>query len=396
MINSEPIVFVEPWARGFRLDVLARAISAVRERWTRPIIVVTRADFASSELVRSVEPHWTNVRFVGAPITFGAQSASLSDVRFASVLLETVARVLRADQAADLVFLGPDEYLDALPGQWHSFSRRLQRVRPFVLLHNTEDLVAERLVGGDAAQLGWRAISAIESMDATLLAFDPRLGDQGGKAGVRIGARAVRVLPDPWHGEFACERRVRVRASLGLPPTGMLLAAEVDSLLDGCEPSWLAVAQRFTQARHVYLAVQGSVQALKHPVVRQLVRSLGSRVIHASPFAGSRRDVALIAATDLMLNYCMSAEQGHDVREAVATRTRVSAVRRLRAGALGAAFDRDMARMLCSAFDALHVFSQDRLLLLRDELDRVTQTRALRAFGVHLRAALRREAFSAR
>jgi hypothetical protein len=384
MVDTSPILFVEPIARGFRLDVLASAISAIRERSRRPVFVVTRADFASRELARRIESSWTDVNFVASSIDLKGASAAILDGHAVGALLDAAVGVLPGAGRADFVFLGADDYLGALATQLPAYRSLLNRVRPFVFLYDTEDLVAGQLIGSGAARIAHEAIASIETLGATLIAFDERLRGQ------RIGVRCAKVLPDPWHGPFVRVQRRRAREAIGVGSNELLVTLDVDLLVNEFGSSWLADVERLAQMPFVRFALQGNVWTLRSQALKQLAVRLGNRLVHAGPSHQIEVDIRLIAATDLLLSRG-SAPRCAGQREPVATATQACAARRVRATELGAAFDRDVRRLLLDSVDGLRGMSGVGMTLIRGELDRLADEHLNRAFGMQLRAAIRRE-----
>ncbi|MBB3002661.1 hypothetical protein FHX57_005034 [Paraburkholderia tropica] len=380
MADTAPVIFVEPVARGFRLNVLASAISAVRERSRRPVFIVTREDFACSELARRIAPTWTDVRFVASRLNFdGANTRVLGDDA-AQALLDAAEDVLpdaRSNQPADLVLLGADDYLDALAIRLDERGERFARTRRFVFLYNSDDFVAGELNGSASPHLGQNAIEAIEAMDATLLSFNERL------RGECIGERAVRVLPDPWHGQFAPPQRKLAREAFKVGEDGLLVTADVDLLLDAGDLSWTPLIARLLELPGVRFALQGNVWALRNSPLRELIASLGERLVYAGMVRDAEQNSKLIAATDLLLS--RRPQQHGSIRPA-----RASVARRVRAESLGAAFDRDVMRWLVDSVDDLLSIAGVGMAVMRSELDRIAHERLTRAFGLQLRTALRR------
>jgi hypothetical protein len=382
MFETSPLFIFEPVARGYRLDVLATVVSAIRARSQRPVFVVTREDFACRELARKFEPSWGNVKFVASRLDLDGASAGVLGDEAAEALLDSAARVMSRKEPVDMVFLGADDYLSALAEQLPGRSETLRRARKFVFLYNSEDLVARQLSGSTTVRADREAIAAIEAMDATLLAFED------GLRGEYIGRHAVKVLPDPWHGHFARAQRRLARQSYGLPPDGLLVTAEIDLLLDTCDSSWAEVASKLAKLPVVRFALQGNVWALRDARLKELLASLGDRLIYAGPGNNPDRDIKLIAATDLLLSRMVGSRCAAQ-RNCPGAKTRASAARRVRAAALGARFDRDVRRMLVDSLDDLLAISAIGMEIMRGELDRLAQQRLLSAFGARLRAALR-------
>ena len=383
MADISPIYIVEPIARGFRLDVMAKAISAIREYSRRPIYIVTRADFACRELAHRIPSSWTDVHFVSSSLDLHGGNVAAFDSHAADALLGAVAEVRAQARRADLVFLGADDYLGVLAMRWPAYRARLSHTRQFVFLYNTEDLVAGQLDGSSPARLAREAIASIQVLDATLLAFDE------GLRGQRISERAVKVLPDPWHGHFTHTQRVRAREAIGLGPNALLVTWDVDLLLNERDSSWLADAERFAQVPFIRFALCGDVWTLRNPAFGQLVNRFGDRIVHLGPSPTACGDVNLMAATDLLLSRA-TGPRCCAQHEPVATATHACAARRVRATELGGAFDRDVRRILLDSVDALSAISSVSMKLMRDELDRLANERLNRAFGVQLRSAIRR------
>jgi hypothetical protein len=382
VVDSSPLVFVEPIARGFRLEVLSSAITAVRERSNRQVFVVTREDFICRELADRIKPSWTDVNFVASSLDLGGASTGVLGGRAVEALLDAVERVLPCDAPADIVFLGADDYLGVLAAQLPGCSTRVRHARHFVFLYNSEDLVAAQLGGTEGANLGLDAIAAIESMDATLFSFNARLRQE------RIGLRRVKVLPDPWHGHFAPEQRKRAREACGLPADSVLITVDLELLLNERDPSPLGAAAGLAKLPFVHFALQGNPWALRSQPLRRLMAHLGDRLVYAGPAYDAERDIRMIAATDLLLS-CGSAQRVSGEYETIALRTNVA--RRMRAAELGAAFDRDAQRFLLDGMNDLRALSGRSRSLIRGELDRLAQESLLRTFGIQLRAALRPE-----
>jgi hypothetical protein len=389
MAETTPIIFIEPLARGFRLDVLAHAISAIRERSRRPILIVTREDFVCSELARWIAPSWTDVQFVASRLDLDGASTGVLGDWAVQALLDSTADMLptpssgRSGRPADLVFLGADDYLDALAAWLADDAERFVHTRRFVFLYNSDDFVAGGLNGGESPRLGQNAIAAIEAMDATLLAFNE------GLRGERIGQHAVKALTDPWHGYFARTQRKLARDSLGVGKDDLLITADVDVLLDLRDLSWVSLALQLAEFSGVRFVLRGNVRALRNSPLRQLIDMLGERLV----YAGMERDVEqssrLSAATDLLLGRPASARGATRLMHGMA-QSPASVVRRVRATALGAAFDRDVMRWLLDSMSHLLSISSVGMAIMRSELDRIAYERSIRMFGLQLRAALRR------
>ncbi|WP_395067883.1 hypothetical protein [Paraburkholderia silvatlantica] len=383
MLETSPLYLIEPIARGYRLDVLAGIISAVRARSRRPVFVVTREDFACSELARLIEPSWINVQFVASRLDLGGGAGTaMLGVEAIEALLDATANVMPHTANSDIVFLGVDDYIGALATHLPSRSEDIKCSRKFVFLYNSEDLIAEQLSGSTVTGVSRGVVNAIEAMDATLLAFEGRL------RGERIGRRVVRVLPDPWHGHFSNWQRARARESYGISPDGMLVTAEIDLLLDESEQAWAVVVSKLAKLPTVRFALQGNLWALRGSRVRQVLERLGDRVIYAGPADNMGQDIKLIAATDLLLSRPVTFRFAAE-RNCAGLNTRISDARRERATTLGAAFDRDVQHMLVESVDNLLKIPKIGVEILRDELDRLAHQRLQRAFGVQFRAALR-------
>lgn len=383
MPETTPLFFVEPVARGYRLDVLASAISAVREYSSRPVYVVTREDFVSRELARRIEPSWHDVHFVASTLALGGTSVGMHGHEGTRALLDAVARVTPCDGAMDMVFFGADDCLGSLAAQLPSYVNRPGRTHSFVILYNSDDLIAGQLSKPGMARAGREAVAALEDMDATLFSFDEAL------RGKRIGWRDVCVLPDPWHGHFSHAQRKLARETWKIPRNGLLVTAEIEWLLDMHEDAWATVPMRLATLPAVHFVLLGNVWALRSSRLKELVTKLGQRMMYAGPVLDAERDIKLIAATDLMLSSgiparCASAHPG------VAEKTRTSATRRVRSAALGASFDRDVRRTLLHSMEGLLAISDVGMTIVRDELDRLAHERLMRSFGAQLRAALRR------
>lgn len=389
MAETTPIIFIEPLARGFRLDVLARAISAIRERSRRPIFIVTREDFVCGELARWIGPSWTDVHFVASSLDLEGASTGVLGDGAVQALLDSAADMLprklpeRSNTRADLVFLGADDYLDALAARLDDKDEHFTDTRRFVFLYNSDDFVAGELKEGESPHLGQNAIAAIEAMDATLLAFNE------GLRGERIGKRAVKVLTDPWHGYFARHQRKLARDAFGVRKDDLLVTADVDVLLDARDRSWAAFAWQLAEFPGVRFALQGNVWALRNSPLRQLIDRLGERLV----YAGMERDVEqssrLSAATDLLLGRPVASHDAMRPMNDIA-QPPTSIARRVRATALGAAYDRDLMRWFQDSMAGLLSISDAGLAIVRSELDRIACERSIRTFGLQLRAALRR------
>ena len=383
MADTSPILFVEPVARGFRLDVMAKAVSAIREYSRRPIYIVTRRDFACRELAHRIPSSWTDVHFVASSLDLNGARVTAFDYHAADALLDSVVDVIAQAGRADLVFLGADDYLGTLALRMPAYRARLSDTRQFVFLYNTEDLVAGQLAGNGVAPLAREAIASIEALNATLLAFDE------GLRGQRINARAIKVLPDPWHGQFAHTQRSRAREAIGLGANALLVTWDVELLLNECDSAWLADMERFAQVPFIRFALCGNVWTLRSSAFRQLVNRFGDRIVYVGPASTACEDGRLIAATDLLLRRAGMPRCGGQ-HEPVTTAIQACAARRMRATGLGGAFDRDVRRFLLDSVDALREMSSVGMKLMRDELDRLANERLNRAFGVQLRAAVRR------
>ncbi|CAG9210790.1 conserved hypothetical protein [Paraburkholderia tropica] len=396
MSETTPILFVEPVARGFRLNVLASAISAVRERSRRPIFIVTREDFACSELARRIAPSWTDVRFVASRLNFDGANTSVLGEDAAQALLDAAEDVLPpawSEQQGDLVLLGADDYLDALAIRLDESGGRFAHTRRFVFLYNSDDFVAGELNGTASPQLGQDAIEAIDAMDATLLSFNERL------RGERIGRRAVKVLPDPWHGQFAPAQRKLARDAFKVGEDGLLVTVDVDVLLDMGDLSWAPLVARLMELPGVRFALQGNVWALRNSPLRELIARLGDRLVYAGMVRDAEHNAKLIAATDLLLSRRRDgrnrsridarSDSSNDSSNGANNIAHASIARRVRAESLGAAFDRDVMRWLVDSVDDLLSISGVGMAVMRSELDRIAHERLMRTFGLQLRAALR-------
>lgn len=359
MTETSPIVFVEPVARGFRLEVMARSISAIRGASCRPVFVATRADYACGELARHVASTWTDVHFVTSPTGQDRGHASWLDREAVDALLDAVADVVARSARADLVFLGADDYLDALATRLPVYRDRLGSACPFVFLYNAEDRVGQPF-GVHATAQG--TLESITTRGATLLAFDETLH------GRTLVARMAKGLPDPWHGHFSRLQRQRVREAIGLAPHAVLVMANLDRLLDDDGPWGLADVERLAQIPFVHFVLHGSVWTLRSPWFRQLAKRYGHRLIYAGSSRKVHDDIRLIAATDLLLD--------EDARHA-------------RTMALGSGFDREVRHLLLENLDALREFSPTSMKLIRDELDRLADESLNGAFGMQLRSAIR-------
>ncbi|WP_322006956.1 hypothetical protein [Paraburkholderia tropica] len=341
---------------------------------------MTREDFACSELARRIAPTWTDVRFVASRLNFDGANIRVLGDDAAQALLDAAEDVLpdaRSNQPADLVLLGADDYLDALAIRLDERGERFARTRRFVFLYNSDDFVAGELNGSASPHLGQNAIEAIEAMDATLLSFNERL------RGECIGERAVRVLPDPWHGQFAPPQRKLAREAFKVGEDGLLVTADVDLLLDAGDLSWTPLIARLLELPGVRFALQGNVWALRNSPLRELIASLGERLVYAGMVRDAEQNSKLIAATDLLLS---RRPERHGSRRPA----RTSVARRVRAESLGAAFDRDVMRWLVDSVDDLLSIAGVGMAVMRSELDRIAHERLTRAFGLQLRTALRR------
>jgi len=383
MVDTSPILFVEPVARGFRLDVMAKVVSAIRECSSRPVFIVTREDFPCRELASRISPEWTDVNFVASSVDLKGADAAVLDHNAVGALLDAVVDVLPRSGRADLVFLGADDYLGALANRLPAYRLRLGHARPFVFLYNAQDLLAAQLVGSGSARLASDAIASIEALGATLLTFDE------GLRGQRVGAYRAKVLPDPWHGCFAHAYRARARESYGLAPHGLLVMSDVEVLLNDGDPSWLADFERLVDVPFVYFALQGNVWTLRNPRLKELALRFGNRLIYVGPWHKIYQDTRLLAATDLLLTG-VSGPRYVRLHDPVVTATQACTARRMRATELGAGFDRDVRRLLIENVDALRDISGVGRTLMRDELDRLAGERLNRTFGIQLRAAIRR------
>ncbi|WP_157977822.1 hypothetical protein [Paraburkholderia kururiensis] len=381
---TTPILIIEPVARGFRLEVLASAISAIRKRSMYPIFIITRMDFASTELTRLDMSAWQQVHIVQAPVDFGGATMGRLDAVRMDALLNACAEMVNADQDAQLIFLGADDYLDAFSAHASTLKQRFARSRVSVSMPNTEDLIARQLKASGKSALGRQAVASLNAADATLIAFDDAL------RGHRIGQREVVVLPDPWHGHFATAQRRRSRERFKFAPAMLVMAAALDPAAGGDPASWLGAAERLAEVPGVHLALHGKVRALDRPKLRRLVERFGPRVSHTGSAAASddvARDVQLLAAADVMLTSLIGAadSQGAD---GLCEHTPLSEAQQARLNGFGAAFDHEAARQLVASADALRLFSGKEMALLRDTLERHAQDLLVDSFGAGLRAAL--------
>lgn len=382
---TTPILIIEPVARGFRLEVLASAISAIRKRSMYPIFVITRMDFASAELTRLDMSAWQQVHIVQAPIDFGGAAVGRVDADRMDALLNACAEVVTHDQTAHLIFPGADEYLDAFSVHASSLKQRFARSHVSVLMQNTEDLLARELkASGKSGALGRQAVRSLNAADATLIAFDDAL------RGHRIGQREIVVLPDPWHGHFALAQRRQSRERFNFAPATLVMAAALDPAAGGDPAPWLAAAERLAEVPGVHLALHGKVRALDRPKLRRLVERFSGRVSHAGSAVAHGDvacDVQLLAAADVMLTSLIGAADGPGA-DGLCERTPLSEAQQARLNGFGAAFDHEAARQLVASADALRLFSGKEMALLRDTLERHAQELLLDSFGAGLRAAI--------
>lgn len=382
---TTPILIIEPVARGFRLEVLASAISAIRKRSMYPIFVITRMDFASAELTRLDMSAWQQVHIVQAPVDFGGAAMGRVDADRMGALLNTCAEAVTQTQAPQLIFPGADDYLDAFSAHAPTLKQRFPHSRISVLMQNTEDLMARELKASGKSALGRQAVTSLSAADATLIAFDDAL------RGHRIGQREVAVLPDPWHGHFAPAQRRRSRKHFNFAPATLVMAAALDPAAGGDPAPWLAAAERLAEVPGVHLALHGKVRALDRPKLRHLVERFGGRVSHTGSTAvaddGVACDVQLLAAADVMLTSLIGAADGAGA-DGLCEHTPLSEAQQARLNGFGAAFDHEAARQLVASADALRLFSSKEMALLRDTLERHAQELLLDSFGAGLRAAI--------
>ncbi|WP_322042150.1 hypothetical protein [Paraburkholderia sp. J67] len=336
---------------------MARSISAIRGASRRPVFVATRADYACRELARHIEPTWTDVHFVAPLAGQDEKRAGVCDRQAVDDMIDAVADVVARSAQADLVFLGADDYLGALASRLPAYRDRLGSARPFVFLYNTERLRAQPF-----------------GEDATLLAFDETLHERP------PGTRVAKGLPDPWHGHFSRGQRQRVREAIGLEPEAILVALNLDRLLDDDDPSALADMERLAQIPCVHFALHGSVWSLRDARFRQLAKRYGQRLIYAGTSHKVHGDIRLIAAADLLLSGVDASPCERHAGDA----------RPMRAAALGSAFDRDVRRLMLDSVEAVREMPTASMKLMRDELDRRADERLNCAFGMQLRSAIRR------
>jgi hypothetical protein len=352
-------ILIEPIARGVRLEILTNAISALRKRLDGPIFVVTRADFASVELAKSIDPACANLHFVPSDVELSDANASTLGFDQLASLLDTCAELVGPDDPANLIFLGADDYCEALTSQRARLERRFATSRCFALVHRKEPM----LTGQDV----------LDEAHMTLIALHESVQEQ------RHEHRAVAVLADPWHGQLAPDQRNGARRLLGFASDTLVMAAFAETASTKDATQWSLAAQALAKSPHTHLAVIGDGPA--HP----MLRPFSDRISYVGPPADSTKHRALFAAADIIL---VPRSFPHERTRTAGAPLLSSRALRARTCGFGAAFDREATRQLQQSIDFIHRYSAREMTMLRSALDRLAHDRLLGTFRKRLRSAV--------
>jgi len=367
-----PTILIEPIARGIRLEILSNAISALRKRLVGPIFVVTRADFASVELTKWIDPECANLHFVPSDVELAdADTGTLEPEQFAA-LLETCVELVGPDDLANLIFLGADGYCDALISQCALIEQRFAKSRCFALVHRNETFMAGR------GCFTKRAMASLAAAHVTWIALNES------SRGQRVGHRPVVVLPDPWHGQLAPEQRNSARRQLGFTSDTLVMAAFADMASQSDSMPWILAEQALAKSPHTHLTVIGDEGAPSD----SMLRSFGDRISYLGPLADSSKQRSLLVAADIVLLPRARSREGARAADDAFARPPSSRALHARTFAFGAAYDREAARQLQESIDFIHRFSAREVAMLRSSLERLAHDRLLGAFRKGLRSAI--------
>lgn len=371
------IVFVEPFMRGDRIDLLGQAVSAAERMPGVAIFIVTRADYACSRLADLQRATVTNPLIVASALDLhGAETAALAPAQIGP-LLDACEEVAAGTRPSQIVFLDAGDYLQALAAH----GTRLRSA-----LGHASIVIVERA----ATPFGLRpapqaADGARENARAALHAHTgARFVSVGDRLASHAGDYAVVSLPDPWRGQFSPRGRAEARALLGVAPATLLLAAVAHREEAVEEKNWQALAQTLLRAAHARLLIVGDDELLRRCGVHRWADRFAERVELLGPLAATPRQRALIAAADILLTPHRAAGTPQDTEDSAAE------CRPARTAAFGASYDDESAQQIADEIDAIERFSAHETSLLTRSLGDAAHRRLLNAFETEFIAALSR------
>jgi len=295
--GARPVVLVEPICRGSRLQILVNALSAMRGR--AEVIVVTRSDYDTPHFRELISEAGVNPRMVAAPTDLGgAWMRNLSTAEFAAfrTALTKIDRELSAAGGGyDLVFMALDDCLEAFVRSAWSLRSLTGCARIFCVKYRVQYLFTSR-PGGRIRDLVLRFVTrlALGLSGAQLVAFDERLAAYDGPG-------RVKLLPDPWFGDYSPARRAEGRKRLGLRDGDVaLLTLGKQDRRKGID----FLIEAFPQIPPnvpVRLVVVGRIDTPHKEAFAELVQRSGTKVIHVDEFVPEADLPGYFAASDAFL-----------------------------------------------------------------------------------------------
>jgi glycosyltransferase involved in cell wall biosynthesis len=377
LVTSAPVVLFEPICRGSRLQILANFVGALRARSTRPIKIVTRADYQSKHLAELMGRFaQEDVEFIPSDTDLGGAWIKALDSAEMRKFLQTLATVVRAGQAADIVFMAIDDYLVAFAKNAGSIARRFGGCRISIFKWRVEYLLPHLRTSWRARILTLLTHWAVLRTRGRFICFDERLLDR------TVGRSPVAVIPDPWFGSFSQARRDAARVKYGFGDGEfVMLAVGRQDRRKGLPLILHALKSLLSDARSRLLVV-GAIDPSFASDFQRALRDYQNRIIHVNRFVDEEELPDIFACADVfLLPYArdFTASSGTLPRAAasgvpVVTGKHGLVGHRVNVLGLGELFDIDDVSGLAVAVERVRAYTPAKLMDVK---------RALRAFATN-------------
>lgn len=200
-MTQSPVILFEPICRGSRLQILANTIAAIREHSSRPIKVVSRADYDSCHFRELMNDCLDDVQFFPATTTLGGEWIKILDSHEMESMLLALEKACEGERHADVIFMALDEYLKPLLASSGQLRALARKHRFFVVKYRVEYMLAQHCSSLRAMLLRVATLWLLFRLKARLVCFDERF------VGRSLCGTPVSVIPDPWFGDFNVSRR---------------------------------------------------------------------------------------------------------------------------------------------------------------------------------------------
>lgn len=294
-INQAPIVLFEPICRGSRLQILANTITAIREYSSRPIKIVTRADYDSVHFKELMCGCLAGVQIVPASTNLGGAWIKILDSQEMMSMVFALERACKGVKDADIVFMALDEYLLSILGCAGKLTELIHKHRIFVVKYRVEYLLARHCNSLRSLLLRLATIWALRRLKAHLICFDERF------AGQKIAGSPIAILPDPWFGGFHTSRRelARVKHSFAVDDFVVLTLGRQDRRKGF--PLVLEILPRMFSAKCVRLFVVGNIAPEYIDRFAALKGQFPDRIRHVDVFVDEEDLPDIFACADVFL-----------------------------------------------------------------------------------------------